>query len=109
MLKLHGHLVLKKITFTPCLLGTAGGDVEFESGDLGGRGGKSADSLARRAGCGAVWSLLLFRPEAVEPDEGEFFLFIGTGAPAMGGVGCRGLGRGAGPGDASACNIGGGM
>lgn len=90
---------------TPCLLGTAGGETEPVSGDLGGRGGSSADIRALKEGCWLLWSPLLLatggRPELpvelIPDDEGEFFLLKGMGAPDdVDGVCCRGFGKGAG-------------
>ena len=106
---------LHRVLLTPCLLGTAGGEVEFGSGDLGGSagypaerpsfcgsGGRSADILALREGCWLLVCALVLvatggRPVVLEPDPGEFFLFKGTGAPGVGGVTCRGFGIGTGP------------
>ena len=70
MAYIHGSNKILIILFTPCLLGTAGGEVELGSGDLGGSvgypieeerpsfcgsGGSSEDIFALREGC---WPLV---------------------------------------------------
>ena len=67
---------------------------------MGGNGGRSADIRALREGCWALCSLLLLatggRPLAFELEDGELFLFKGTGALEVEDVCWRGLGTGAG-------------